>query len=120
MVKRILVAGCRDYAAYEEAEAFIGACLRDIPAGDELIFLSGGCRGADRLGERYAREHGYPVERYPADWRRYGKGAGLRRNRAMAEVCDRVICFWDGKSPGTASLIACARKLGKPLYLRSI
>ena len=54
------------------------------------------------LGERYARENGFRIERYPADWKQYGKSAGPRRNMQMAEAGDDIICFWDGKSRGTA------------------
>ena len=42
-----------------------------------LVFVSGTCRGADMLGERFAAENGYEIERYPADWKRFGKSAGF-------------------------------------------
>lgn len=120
MVKRIVVAGCRDYENYSEAKTYIDMCIENIRKEYTLVFLSGGCRGADRLGERYAKENGFPVELFPADWLRYGKSAGPRRNQKMAEVCDYAICFWDGKSPGTASMISCAQKLRKPLRVKRI
>ncbi len=117
MIKRIVVAGCRDYNNYEEAKEFIENCIRDIKSKHTLVFVSGFCRGADMLGERYARENGYDIERYPADWKRYGKGAGIVRNREMATVGDLIICFWDKKSKGTKALIDFANKLNKPLEI---
>lgn len=69
------------------------------------------------LGERFARENGFPVERYLAQWKKYGEKAGPKRNLQMAEVCDYVICFWNGKSRGTACMIAYAKKLSKPLRI---
>lgn len=120
MEKRIIVAGCREYEDYEEAKVYIASCLRQLPHAQSFVFLSGGCRGADALGERFARENGFPIERYPADWKRYGKGAGLKRNLQMVEKCDYAICFWDGKSRGTASLIAYAQKLHKPVMIKKI
>ena len=113
---KLVIAGCRDYADYEEASAVISVCL--CKWGEEakdLVVLSGGCRGADALGERFAREHGVPIERYLPNWARYGRGAGCERNRQMAAACDGALCFWDGKSRGTASLIRCVTALQKPL-----
>lgn len=120
MIKRIVVAGSRNYENYSEAKKYIEMCIKEIKCKYTLIFLSGGCRGADMLGERYATENGFNIERYPADWQRYGKSAGLKRNFQIAKSCDYVICFWDGKSPGTASMISYARKLQKPINIKII
>ena len=120
MIKRIIVAGCRDYDDYNGAKEFIEICIKKIREKYTLVFLSGGCKGADKLGERYAIENGFPIEYYPAHWKRYGKSAGPKRNLQMAEACDYVICFWDGKSRGTASMISIALKLNKPLKVKRI
>ena len=68
MIKRIVVAGCRDYENYREAKAYIDFCISKIRKNYTLIFVSGGCKGADMLGERYAKENGFKIERYIADW----------------------------------------------------
>lgn len=117
-MKRIVIAGCRDYENYQEAKEFIEACLKGIK--EEIIILSGGAKGADALGERYARENGLSVERYPAEWAKYGRGAGPRRNQKMAEACDLAICFWDGKSRGTKSMIRLAEKFEKKVLIKEI
>ncbi len=119
-VKRVVVAGCRDYDNYEEAKAYIDFCISNIREKYEIIIVSGGCKGADMLGERYAKENRFKIERYIADWDKYGKGAGPIRNKQMAEVGDFVICFWDGKSSGTRSMISCAQKFGKPIKIKKI
>ena len=95
-------------------------CIKEIREKYTLIFLSGGCRGADMLGERYAKENGFRIERYPAQWEKYGKSAGPKRNLQMAEACDYVICFWDGESPGTASMMAYAKERKKPLRVKMV
>ncbi|MGN0560998.1 MAG: DUF2493 domain-containing protein [Candidatus Fimenecus sp.] len=120
MEKRILVAGCREYDNYSDAKAYIEICIKEIRERYTLVFLSGGCRGADRLGERYANENGFCIERYPADWQKYGKSAGPKRNLQMVKTCDYVICFWDGKSRGTASVISYAKKFQKPIKVKRI
>lgn len=52
------------------------------------------------------------MKRFPADWGKYGKSAGVLRNKQMAEYADGLIAFWDGKSRGTANMIETAKGLG--------
>lgn len=118
--KRVVIAGCRDYNNYDEAKEYIDFYISRIKKEYTLIFVSGGCRGADAIGERYAKENGFDVEKYPADWKTYGRSAGPRRNKQMAKVCDYIICFWDEKSRGTKSMIECANKCGKPIKIIKI
>ena len=120
MIKRVVVAGSREYLNYTEAEKFIDACISKIKNEYELIFISGGCRGADKLGERYAKEHNFKIEYYLAEWDKYGKKAGIMRNEIMAKRGDFVICFWDGKSKGTKSMIRYAEENQKPLRIKKI
>lgn len=120
MIKRIVVAGSRDYEDYENAKAYIEMCIKSLRKEHTLIFLSGGCRGADLLGERFAKESGFGIEHYPANWQKFGKSAGVKRNLQMAKACDMVICFWDGESRGTASMLAYAEKFNKPLHIKRI
>ena len=117
---RVVIAGCRDYNNYAEAKAFLDLCLCNLRKENDLVILSGAAAGADLLGERYAAENGYAVERYPADWNRYGKSAGPRRNKQMAQASDYVICFWDGASRGTKSMIDYAQQYDKPIRIKRI
>ena len=120
MIKRVAVAGCRHYENYEEAKKYIDFCIGEIRKQYPLIFVSGGCRGADALGEKYAAENGFKTEIYPAAWEKYGRAAGPKRNKKIAEISDYIICFWDGKSKGTKSLIQFAEKAGKPVKIKYI
>ena len=120
MIKRVVIAGCRDYTNYKEAKEYIDFCISNIRKENEIVIVSGGCTGADLLGERYAIENGFKIERYSADWKKYGKSAGAKRNKQMAEISDYVICFWDGKSKGTKSMIDYANELGKPVKIKRI
>ena len=120
MIKKVVIAGCRNYNNYEEAKTYIDFCLSDIRKENDIVILSGCASGADAIGERYAEENGFKIEKYPADWKTYGRSAGPRRNKQMAEICDCVICFWDEKSKGTKSMIDCANKCNKPLKIKKI
>ncbi len=120
LIKRIVVAGCRDFNNYDIAKKYISHCISRIKKTYDLIFVSGGCKGADMLGERFANENGYKIERYAANWELYGRSAGPKRNREMVEISDYVICFWDGKSKGTKTTIEFAKKYGKNLRVKMI
>ena len=117
---RVVISGCRDYSDYDEAKRYIEFCLKNVSQGNDIIVVSGCASGADAIGERYAKEKGWIVERYPANWQTYGKSAGPRRNKQMAEICDYVICFWDGKSRGTKSMIEYAIKYHRPYRIKFI
>lgn len=119
-IKRIVIAGCRDYNNYNEAKKYIDECISDIKKDNTIIILSGGSNGADKIGERYAKENGFQIELFLADWKRFGKSAGPKRNKLMAEATDYVICFWDGKSRGTKSMIEYAQMYDKPLKIKYI
>ena len=119
-IKRVVVAGCRDYENYDEAKKFIDFCISNIRKENKIIIVSGGCRGADAIGERYAEENGFKIEKYPADWEKYGRSAGPLRNEQMAKISDYVICFWDTKSKGTKSMIEYAQRYGKAVRIKKI
>ena len=69
-------------------------------------------QGADKLGEWYGWERDIEVILMPADWDRYGRAAGHRRNAEMAGVAEALAAFWDGVSPGTRGMIDIAKKRG--------
>lgn len=79
--------------------------------------VSGGARGADFLGEKYAKEKNIPIVILRANWSKYGKRAGVLRNGDIVKMSDRVIAFWDGKSRGTKNTIELAEKHGKPSHV---
>lgn len=79
--------------------------------------VSGGARGADTLGEQWAKAHGIPTRVFLADWDRFGKSAGFRRNHDIIAGCDLCVAFWDGASRGTAHSLGLAREAGKRILV---
>lgn len=73
------------------------------------LVISGGAKGVDKLGEIWANKKEVPIKIYPADWNKFGKSAGYRRNVEMANNADALIAIWDGKSKGTKHMIDIAK-----------
>jgi len=112
---KVIIAGGRDFDNYEH---LMNACDYMLQNCGYIEVVSGGAKGADILGEKYAYERGYPVKRFPADWDKHGKSAGYKRNVEMADYADALIAFWDGKSKGTKHMIDIAKnkKLKVKIY----
>ena len=67
-----MVSGSRDFNDY----TLLSTELDKLLSGKtNITIVSGTARGADRLGERYAAEHNLRIERFPAEWEKYHKGA---------------------------------------------
>ncbi|APU89176.1 hypothetical protein Rctr71_060 [Virus Rctr71] len=95
--------------------------------------IEGEARGADAAGRLWAEEEGLPVTPMPAPWndvfgkpkheignsngRPYWKPAGHHRNRQMSERADAAVILWDGKSPGTESMIQIMKDINKPVFV---
>ena len=105
---KLIIAGGRDFNDYDMLAKAVDSFIALHPDIDTIV--SGKARGADTLGERYAKEHNMTVLSFPADWNKYGKSAGYRRNEQMAEEADACICFWNGVSKGTQHMINLARQ----------
>ena len=111
---KVIVAGGRDFCNYDLLAEKLDYLLSNHT---NIEIVCGEAKGADSLGKMYAQCRKYKVLSYPADWDKYGKSAGIRRNREMAEAADALVAFWDGKSRGTKNMIETMRKLGKPLKI---
>lgn len=120
MKLRVIIAGGRDFENYRLLEEKVQEVLEVHGYFDnvdvEAEIISGAAKGADSLGERYAREHRIPVKRFPADWKRHGRYAGPLRNEQMADYASEegykgiLVAFWDGGSRGTRNMISQAKQ----------
>ena len=100
---KTIIAGSRNITDREALTRAISEC----PWSDQISEVICGCAGgADAMGKTWAKERGVPVSEFPADWDSHGRSAGPIRNRQMAEYGDALIALWDGRSGGTANMIA--------------
>jgi len=104
---KIIVAGGRHFNDWDLCSTKLDRILKDQKS---IEIVSGGAKGADELGELYAKTRNYKLKVFPADWDKFGKSAGYRRNKEMAEYADALVAFWDGNSVGTKMMIELAKK----------
>lgn len=111
---KCIIAGGRDFDDYSRLERIMDKCPYEI---SEVI--CGKARGADSLGEKWAKSKGIHVEYFIPDWEGLGKRAGFLRNKDMAEYACKnegekslLVAFWDENSRGTKSMIDLATRYG--------
>jgi len=116
---RLLICGDRNWTD-EIAIAAIICYLKPT------VIIEGECRGADKLARKVAEELGYLVKDktilpFPADWNRYGNGAGHIRNTQMLKEGkpDMIGAFSSDieNSRGTANMLTQAEDSNIPYFL---
>jgi hypothetical protein len=115
MKQKVIIAGGRDFDDWDYLMRSLS--IFDQWRGGNAEIVSGGARGADQLGEKLAKVWGYDLTVKPADWKKYGRGAGIIRNAEMAEYADVLVAFWDGKSRGTKNMITTALLEGLEVHV---
>ncbi|ANQ52903.1 DUF2493 domain-containing protein (plasmid) [Flammeovirga sp. MY04] len=113
---RLIIAGSREMnlcqSSYQILSSFVESYLEEnnmIPWNTEIVL--GGAKGADEIGEDFALNNGFQIKKFLPDWN-LGKKAGPLRNKQMAEYSTHLICFWDGNSRGSRSMIHIAQRIG--------
>ena len=110
---RVIVCGGRDYTD----GTTVARVLSALDLSDAVVVVGVDPqrpRGADGLAYSWCQTYDVTVEPHPADWHRYGPGAGPIRNRAMADAgAHLVIAFPGGR--GTADMVGRARSAGVPV-----
>ena len=121
---RVIIAGSRDFNDYELLKkSAIEIITKKTMLPDLTRIISGGARGADTLGERFANEMGWEISRFIPDWDGLGKRAGYVRNAEMAKFAVEddsygvLIAFWDGQSRGTKHMIDLAKRYGLEVHV---
>ena len=127
MKQRIIIAGSRNFNDYPYLEYVVDRYFsKFVTDKQDVQIISGTAKGADSLGELYAEKHGIGVIRCPANWDKYGRAAGYRRNEEMAilSMSDGytgvLLAFWDGLSRGTKHMIDLAEKHNVKVYIIKI
>lgn len=118
---RIIIAGSRDFNDYKllrRKTLDIVKRLKSLgydTSREKVEIISGTARGADKLGEAFAKEFNLKCVQMSANWDELGRKAGYIRNKQMSEYAKSdedigvLIAFWNG-SKGTKHMIDIATK----------
>lgn len=107
---RILITGSRNYTNLSKVKQEI---QRHATCEGQTVIIHGAAKGADSLADLAARQLGYSVEKYPADWSSHGRAAGPIRNQLMVDKgADICLAFPIGNSRGTYDCMNRARQAG--------
>ena len=131
---KLAVIGSRDFNDYE----LVCKTIKEHKF-EPILIVSGGAKGADSLGERYADDNNIPKKIFQAEWdnldaepckiktnkqgKKYNVLAGFNRNKSIVDEADMILAFWDGKSSGTENSIEYAEQKGKfivTIYYKNI
>jgi len=125
---KVIIAGSRTCNHYPTVKQTVTSAFNEWMAKDRVNWksylrpeiVSGGAHGVDFCGEQLAKAANLPLTVFPAEWDKYGKAAGMIRNKQMGNYADALIAIWDGKSRGTKQMIDYMKSLNKPVYVKEI
>jgi len=108
-MNQVGIVGSRDFTDYTKFCEVINKWIEANGPINKII--SGGCRGADKLAERYAKDKNIPITIFPAKWEKYGKSAGFVRNKKIVNNSTHIIAFPSRNGKGTQNTIELAHAL---------
>lgn len=109
----VLVCGGRQFADRRRLFDALDQLHQKLPIG---LVVHGAARGADMLGEEWATRREIAYLGIPAQWTRYQKGAGPRRNATMLRLvaADVVVVCPGGR--GTENMRSQSEQAGIGIY----
>ena len=120
---KLLVCGGRDFADREAVYLTLEAAFQYADMGEIICGYDPASKkyqGADQLAYEWAVENEFPCRTFPADWGKFGRGAGPRRNSEMAaDKPDECVAFprangeWGN---GTLDMIGKAARSGASIH----
>lgn len=130
---KVIIAGdreCTDYSLVDRAVSKSGFTITEI--------VSGGARGIDKTGEKWAKQNCIPLKVFSASWddlkqdgaviktkinpwtkkpEKYNANAGFYRNEEMAKYADALIAIQpNGPTNGTQNMIKFAKQHNLQIY----
>lgn len=111
---RLAIIGSRDYPSKARVEIYI----RYIARYDSTIkIVSGAGRGVDTWAIQEAKIQKLDYLEFPANWTKYGKSAGFKRNVDIITNCDCVLAFIrDDGTTGTCHSLTIALQQNKSAF----
>ncbi len=114
----ILICGSRDWDDFTTIKKYLEEVKNtaDNNLQKPITIIHGGCKGADSIAGYQAKQLGFQVRVFKADWNKYGKAAGPIRNKQMLDEGNPnlVVAFHNAleESKGTLDMVSQAKKAG--------
>jgi len=130
---KVIIAGSRGFNDYKLLCEVMDNYLNDKM--DDIEIVSGTAKGADKLGERYAKDRSYGIKRFPADWKnltapgavikegsfgKYNAVAGHTRNGKMRDYADAAVIFVVNNSSGSLDMAKKMKEAKKEVLVSHI
>lgn len=106
---RIAIIGSRNFNDYQLLKDKLSLLNQQNKI---TLVVSGGAKGADTLGEKWAIENNVERLIFKPNYDLFGRKAPLIRNKEIIDNVDYVIAFWDGESRGTMYAVNYAKQKG--------
>lgn len=81
------------------------------------LIITGGAKGADQLGEQWAKEHNIPLLVLKPEYDKHGNKAPLVRNVDIVSGCTHLLAFPHKEGSGTQHAIREAMKRDKSIMV---
>ena len=127
---KVVICGPRTFEDFDVIEKAVEKSGFDV---DEVV--SGHAKGADALGEMWARKHDKKIKLFPAMWndlkqegavvktnkwkKKYNANAGFFRNEEMAKYADACVAIFDDTG-GTKNMIKNAKENNLKLFVYNL
>jgi hypothetical protein len=126
LIMKVLVCGGRKFGEHDsinekpewlvkEERRLFDYVMSKIKPIDFIVH--GNAKGADRLAKYWARKHSIEEtnEKYSAEWDKFGKAAGMIRNRDMLESEDPDLIVAFCGNVGTNGMVSISEKANKKI-----
>lgn len=126
MQMKLAIVGSRNFTNYELFKEKVQEFLLKWKESDQeldidsLKVVSGGAKGTDSLAEQWAKEKQCEKKIFYPDWKRWGRGAGPKRNTQIVEECTHMIAFPSKSGSGTQDSIKKATAKNIPVLIHFI
>lgn len=106
-LNKVIICGTRTFNDFSILQRVMSRWVEVNGWPTEIV--TGGAKGADYLGGIWASNREILLHQFLANWHRWGKQAGPKRNSEMVAIADGCIAFWNGISKGTKDTITKSR-----------
>jgi hypothetical protein len=109
---KVLICGGRDFVEQQKLNRVLNKIHAKTPI---TLVIHGDARGADRMGGSWAIVHHIDVQKFPADWDKFGRAAGMARNVQMLNEGKPDLCIACPGGYGTEHMVSLCRAVGIPI-----